>query len=80
MHADLQVIEDIHAITGALKLYLRELPIPLMTFDAYDIFLIAASKFNFVTQAVLKFEPIIIDMKECYIIPLYGDVVGWTIP
>lgn len=60
MHADLLAIEDIHAITGALKLYLRELPIPLMTFDAYDIFLIAASKFNFVTQAVLKFEPNII--------------------
>ena len=34
---------DIHAITGALKLYFRELPIPLMTFDSYDICLIAAS-------------------------------------
>ena len=37
---------DIHAITGALKLYFRELPIPLMTFDSYDICLIAASTFQ----------------------------------
>ena len=36
---------DIHAITGAMKLYFRELPIPLMTFDSYDICLIAASMF-----------------------------------
>jgi hypothetical protein len=33
---------DTHAVTGALKLYLRELPVPLVTFDAYDLFLIAA--------------------------------------
>ena len=37
---------DIHAITGAMKLYFRELPIPLMTFDSYDICLIAASTFR----------------------------------
>ena len=42
MDADLKSVEDIHAITGAMKLYLRELPVPLMTFDAYDICLIAA--------------------------------------
>eukprot|EP00731_Ephydatia_muelleri_P028454 Em0020g98a len=41
-YADLTGIEDIHAITGALKLYLRELPLPLMTFEAYEICLIAA--------------------------------------
>lgn len=42
MDADLKSVEDIHALTGAMKLYLRELPVPLMTFDAYDICLIAA--------------------------------------
>uniref|UniRef100_UPI003AABAD0E N-chimaerin isoform X2 n=1 Tax=Centroberyx gerrardi TaxID=166262 RepID=UPI003AABAD0E len=29
------VYEDINIITGALKLYFRELPIPLITYDAY---------------------------------------------
>ena len=42
MCADLSVVEDIHAITGTMKLFLRELPIPLLTFDAYDLCLIAA--------------------------------------
>lgn len=41
MSADLSKVEDIHALTGALKLYLRELPIPLVTFDSYDLCLIA---------------------------------------
>ena len=41
MSADLSKFEDIHALTGAMKLYLRELPIPLVTFDVYDLFLIA---------------------------------------
>ncbi len=44
--ADLSANEDIHAISGALKLYLRELPVPVMTFDAYDICLIAARRFR----------------------------------
>lgn len=42
MCADLSKFEDIHTLTGAMKLYLRELPIPLMTFDVYDLCLIAA--------------------------------------
>ena len=42
MDANLKPVDDIHALTGAMKLYLRELPVPLMTFDAYDICLIAA--------------------------------------
>ena len=42
MDANLKSVDDIHALTGAMKLYLRELPVPLMTFDAYDICLIAA--------------------------------------
>ena len=36
--------EDPHAIAGALKLYFRELPIPLIPFDSFDLVLIAASK------------------------------------
>lgn len=31
--------DDIHSITSVLKLYFRLLPIPLVTFDAYKIFL-----------------------------------------
>ena len=27
---------DIHAVTGALKLYLRELPIPLISFEVFE--------------------------------------------
>uniref|UniRef100_A0A669EU39 Chimerin 1 n=1 Tax=Oreochromis niloticus TaxID=8128 RepID=A0A669EU39_ORENI len=34
--------EDINIITGALKLYFRELPIPLITYDAYPRFIEAA--------------------------------------
>ena len=41
MCADLSKYEDIHALTGAMKLYLRELPVPLITFDVYDLCLIA---------------------------------------
>lgn len=35
---------DINIITGALKLYLRDLPIPVITFDLYSKFIQAASK------------------------------------
>uniref|UniRef100_A0A672IWK8 N-chimaerin n=1 Tax=Salarias fasciatus TaxID=181472 RepID=A0A672IWK8_SALFA len=33
------VYEDLNIITGALKLYFRELPIPLITYDAYPRFM-----------------------------------------
>lgn len=36
--------EDINIITGALKLYLRDLPVPVITYDAYPRFMEAASK------------------------------------
>ena len=39
----LKNIEDIHVITGLLKLYLRLLPIPLITFDSYPRFIESAS-------------------------------------
>lgn len=35
---------DINIIAGALKLYLRDLPIPVITFDLYSKFIQAASK------------------------------------
>jgi hypothetical protein len=39
-------VEDIHVITGVLKLYFRSLPIPLITFDAYPNFVSAISQSN----------------------------------
>lgn len=35
--------EDINIITGALKLYLRDLPVPIISYDAYPRFIEAAS-------------------------------------
>lgn len=35
---------DINIIAGALKLYLRDLPIPVITFDLYSKFIQAASE------------------------------------
>lgn len=35
---------DINIITGALKLYFRDLPIPVITYDTYSKFIEAASK------------------------------------
>ncbi|KAB1278541.1 N-chimaerin [Camelus dromedarius] len=42
--ADISVnmYEDINIITGALKLYFRDLPIPLITYDAYPKFIESA--------------------------------------
>lgn len=40
------VYEDINIITGALKLYFRDLPIPLITYDAYPTFIESASKYT----------------------------------
>lgn len=37
---------DINIIAGALKLYLRDLPIPVITFDLYSRFIQAASKIS----------------------------------
>ncbi len=41
---DFGMFPDSHAIAGALKLYFRELPIPLITFDCYELVLVAASE------------------------------------
>lgn len=42
LQVDLTAYEDSHAIAGVLKLYFRELPIPIIPFDSYDLVLIAA--------------------------------------
>lgn len=36
INVNLGSYEDPHAIAGALKLYFRELPIPLIPFDSFD--------------------------------------------
>lgn len=36
--------DDVHVITGVLKMYFRLLPIPLITFDSYPYFLSAVKK------------------------------------
>ena len=41
---DLSQYSDINVISGAVKLYLRELPIPVVTFDAYTEVMKATSK------------------------------------
>lgn len=38
--------EEIHVITGALKLFLRELPEPLFPFSFFDRFIAAIREYN----------------------------------
>lgn len=42
----LENCEDVHAVGCLLKLYLRELPEPLLTFRFYDTFLSIQSNYN----------------------------------
>uniref|UniRef100_A0A8C4TE29 Beta-chimaerin n=1 Tax=Erpetoichthys calabaricus TaxID=27687 RepID=A0A8C4TE29_ERPCA len=54
---------DINIITGALKLYFRELPIPVITYDAYPKFIEAAkitnpeSRLEAINEALLLLPP-----------------------
>lgn len=41
----LKECDDVHVITGVLKLYFRLLPIPLISFTAYPHLIEAISKF-----------------------------------
>lgn len=41
VQVDLSTIADPHTVTGILKLYFRELPEPLMTYDLYESFVTA---------------------------------------
>mmetsp|Transcript_40699 Transcript_40699/g.102431 ORF Transcript_40699/g.102431 Transcript_40699/m.102431 type:complete len:671 (+) Transcript_40699:126-2138(+) len=43
---DLSAIKDVNDITGALKLYFRELPEPLLTFQLYEAFMTATAVEN----------------------------------
>lgn len=43
---DLSVYDDINIICGTLKLYFRMLPIPVITFELYNKFIDAASKYS----------------------------------
>jgi len=43
--------DDINTVTGALKLYLRQLPLPLITFETYNKFINAASKSSITEQS-----------------------------
>ena len=45
--------EDIHVITGALKMFFRELPEPLFTFNHFNDFVNAISKY----VVALSFPP-----------------------
>lgn len=38
---------NIHVVTGALKLYLRILPVPLITFKVHPLLLDATRKFKY---------------------------------
>lgn len=42
--------EEIHVITGALKLFLRELPEPLFPFTFFERFIAAIREFNNILQ------------------------------
>lgn len=50
----LKSLEDIHVITGVLKLYFRSLPIPLITFDSYPTFVSAISQLNNISYIIIN--------------------------
>ena len=45
-HVDVLDKADLFVICSLLKQYLRELPMPVITYDAYQAFIDANSKFN----------------------------------
>eukprot|EP01080_Neovahlkampfia_damariscottae_P008856 gene8856-805_t len=62
--SDQELNKDIHVTSGCLKLYLRSLPIPLLTYNAYDIFLSIADvedenlKLEKLSTIILSLSPI----------------------
>jgi hypothetical protein len=59
MDPDLKDLEDPHACAALLKLYLRELPDPLLTFELYDCFLAASCKnMKSITLHSSRYSPI----------------------
>jgi hypothetical protein len=47
---------DINTITGALKLWFRELPDPLFTYSLYPQFMEAAREFTFSPSLCLSYD------------------------
>eukprot|EP00004_Rigifila_ramosa_P005879 TRINITY_DN16539_c0_g1_i1.p1 TRINITY_DN16539_c0_g1~~TRINITY_DN16539_c0_g1_i1.p1 ORF type:complete len:587 (-),score=130.60 TRINITY_DN16539_c0_g1_i1:76-1641(-) len=45
-NVDLNSVRDPHVVTGLLKLYLREMPEPVITYELYDFFLAANGLFK----------------------------------
>jgi len=48
-----QVYENIHVVASILKMYLRLLPIPLITFDVHPLVIRALGKFLFLKFILL---------------------------
>ncbi|XP_056418521.1 rho GTPase-activating protein 9 isoform X2 [Hyla sarda] len=55
--------EDIHVITGALKMFFRELPEPIIPFNLFDEF-IAASQISDVDEKVQTFKELVRNLPE----------------
>ncbi|MBP5977877.1 hypothetical protein HW132_35570 [Brasilonema sp. CT11] len=47
--------EDIHNVAGLLKLFFRELPEPLLTFELYESFIAAMGTYNFFFLIIISF-------------------------
>ncbi|XP_054767759.2 rho GTPase-activating protein 12-like isoform X2 [Lytechinus pictus] len=56
--------DDIHVITGALKLYFRELPEPLFTFSTFDKFLASITQIPNPDQKILAFRALFGEMPR----------------
>lgn len=55
--------EDIHVITGALKMFFRELPEPLFTYSSFNDFVNAISKFTPLSLSIVVCPICTIDTK-----------------
>ncbi|XP_041478626.1 rho GTPase-activating protein 27-like isoform X2 [Lytechinus variegatus] len=56
--------DDIHVITGALKLYFRELPEPLFTFSTFDKFIASITQIPILDQKILAFRALFSEMPR----------------
>jgi hypothetical protein len=45
---NLEIISKLHSVAGAIKLYIRDLPEPLLTYEKFDAFIEVASKLLFI--------------------------------
>lgn len=62
--------EDINIITGALKLYFRDLPIPLITYDAYPKFIESASEYEGAGSAWPDQAPLLASHSRCFLLSI----------